>query len=129
MRLTFQGSDSVEETNVTGMTFLLTSGAPTATANACYLVYDRKAETIGLYNDAGTALVGTKGIGYSTTLQNSQCAVGYTLMTVASPNSIQFLLELFFKTPAFDGTQNVYLQTNEATGNSGLVWHGTWTVQ
>jgi len=129
VRLTFQGSDSVTQTNVTGMTMLVTSGAPTNTANACYLVYDRNAGTIGLYNDAGTALVGTKGIGYSTTLQNSQCAVGYTLMLVTSSDSIQFLLELFFKTPAFDGAKSVYFQTNEATGNSGMVARGAWTVQ
>ena len=108
---------------------LVTSGAPTNTANGCYLVYDRNAGTIGLYNDAGNALVGTKGIGFSTTLQNSQCAVGYTLMLVTSSDSIQFLLELFFKTPAFDGAKNVYFQTNEATGNSGMVSRGAWTVQ
>jgi hypothetical protein len=129
IRFSFQGSDSVTQTNVTGMTMLLTTGAPANTANACYLVYDRNAGTIGLYNDAGTALVGTKGIGYSTTLQNSQCAVGYTIMTVTSSDSIQFLLELFFKTPAFDGAKTVYFQANEATGSSGMVSRGAWTVQ
>jgi hypothetical protein len=132
-RFTFQGSDSAEQTNITGMTMLLTAGAPGNTANACYLVYDRYGDpaggTIGLYNDAGTALVGKKYIGYSTLLQNSQCSVGYTLMTVTSGTSIQFLLELFFKTPAFDGPKTVYLQTNEATGNSGMVSRGAWTVQ
>jgi hypothetical protein len=127
--LVFQGSDSVTETNVTGMTMLLTTGAPTNLANACFLVYDRNAGTIGLFNDAGTALVGTKGIGYSTNLQNSQCAVGYTLMTVTSNNSIQFEIELFLTAPAFDGTKTVYFQTNEATGTSGLVARGAWTVQ
>jgi hypothetical protein len=74
-RFTFTGSDSVTQTNITGMTMLLTSGAPTNVANACYLVYDRNAGTIGLYNDSGTALVGTKGIGFSTLLKNSQCSV------------------------------------------------------
>jgi hypothetical protein len=129
VRLTFIGSDSVTATNVTGMTMLVTGGAtPTSTANACYLLYDRNAGTIGLYNDAGTALVGTKGIGYSTQLTNSQCGVGYTLMTT-SGNSVQFLLELFFNTPAFDGAKNVYFQTNETTGTSGMVQRGTWTVQ
>jgi len=129
VRLTFVGSDSVSETNITGMTMLVTGGSTaTSTSNACYLVYDRNAGTIGLYNDAGTALVGTKGIGYSTQLTNSQCAVGYTLMT-ESGDSVQFLLELFFTTPAFDGAKTVYFQTNEATGNSGMTQRGTWTVQ
>jgi len=130
---TFQGSDSVEQTNISSMNVLLTTGAPGNTANACYLVYDRYGDpaggTIGLYNDAGTALVGKKYIGFSTLLQNSQCSVGYTLMTVTSGTSVQFLLELFFKTPAFDGPKTVYLQTNEATGNSGMVSRGAWTVQ
>lgn len=125
----FQGSDSVEETNLTGMNILVTSGAPNNTASACYLVYNRSAGSIGLYNDAGTVLVGTKGIGYSTNLQNSQCSVGYTLMTVISGTSIQFELQLFFTTPEFDGAKSVYLETNEATGSSGMVYLGSWTVQ
>ena len=29
----------------------------------------------------------------------------------------------------YDGPKSVYLQTNEATGNSGLVARGIWTVQ
>jgi hypothetical protein len=125
----FSGADSVTQTNITGMNFLFTTGAPNNTANGCYLVYSRSAATIGLYNNAGTALVGTKGIGYSTTLENSQCAVGYTDMLVTGLDTITFTLQLFFATPAFDGTQDIYFQTNEATGNSGLVFAGTWTVQ
>jgi hypothetical protein len=125
----FQGSDSVTETNITGMNFLFTNGTPTHTANSCYLVYNRSAGTIGLYNNAGTAPVGTKGIGYSTQLENSQCAVGYTDMIVSGTDTIQFTLQLFFTTPGFDGNRAIYFQTNEATGNSGMVYAGTWTVQ
>ena len=38
---TFTVSDSTSQLNITGMSMLITSGAPTSLANACYLVYNR----------------------------------------------------------------------------------------
>jgi hypothetical protein len=73
---TFTVSDSSTQSNIVGMSMLITAGAPTAQANACYLSYNRTNSTIGLYDDGGTTVT-TKGIGSSTTLQNTQCAVGY----------------------------------------------------
>jgi len=123
---TFSASDSVTQTNISGMSMLITTGSPANIANACYLIYDRTAATIGLYDNAGTTL-STKGIGSSATLQNSQCAVGYTVM-VTSANSVLFTINLAFK-PAFNGAKTVYLQANEPATNSGFVARGTWTVQ
>jgi hypothetical protein len=120
-------SDSANWANITGVVILFTSGAPSSTTNACYLVYDRTGSTIGLYNDAATSLT-TKAIGSSSTMQNSQCAVGYTVMT-NSGNSVFFAIEIAFKTPAFNGAKTVYLQANEPNTNSGFVSRGTWTVQ
>ncbi|MEQ1883798.1 MAG: SBBP repeat-containing protein [Bryobacteraceae bacterium] len=124
--LTFSVSDSVSQVNISGMSMLFTNGSPANLANACYLVYDRAAATIGLYNNAGTS-VSTKAIGSSATLQNSQCAVGYTVMTT-SGNSVLFTINLAFK-PAFNGVKSVYLQANEPSINSGWVLRGSWTVQ
>ncbi|MEQ1947581.1 MAG: SBBP repeat-containing protein [Bryobacteraceae bacterium] len=123
---TFSVSDSVSQANISGLSMLFTSGSPGNLANACYLVYDRAASTIGLYNDAASA-ISSKGIGSSATLQNSRCAVGYTVMTT-SGNSVLFTINLAFK-PAFNGAKSVYLQANEPSINSGWVLRGSWTVQ
>ena len=123
---TFTVSDSSAQENISGMAMLITTGAPTNLANACYLLYDRVTSTIGLYDDSGTTL-STKGIGSASNLQNSQCAVGFTVMT-ASGNSVFFTINVVFKWPAFIGTKTVYLQALEPNAASGWVARGTWTV-
>ncbi len=121
---TFTVSDSATQSNISGMSMLFTTGAPSALANACYLVYNRTAATIGIYNDAATTL-STKPIGSSADLLNTQCAVGYTVMTT-SGTSVIFSINLLFRT--FSGAKSVYLQANEPNGSSGWVQRGTWTV-
>jgi hypothetical protein len=123
---TFTVSDSSFAGNISGMSMLLTSGAPSNIANACYLVYDRAASTIGLYDDGGTVL-STKALGSSATLQNSQCAVGYTVMYV-SGNSVLFSINLLLKSGTFSGSKAVYLQAIEPTSSSGWVQRGSWSV-
>jgi hypothetical protein len=123
----FTVSDSSSQTNLNGMTMLITSGAPIDTANACYLVYNRTAATIGLWDDTGNTTLSTKGIGSSANLVNSQCAVGYTVMYV-SGNSIQLSIQLVFNTSNFAGAQSIYLEANEPSSNSGFVYQGGWTV-
>ncbi len=122
---TFTVSDSVSEQNIIGMSMLFTPGAPTNLANGCYLLYTRSPATIGLYNDAGTTL-STKPQGSSANLQNSQCAVGFTVRTT-SGNSMALTIQVVFKA-AFAGAKTVYLQANEPNTNSGWVQRGTWTV-
>jgi hypothetical protein len=123
---TFTVSDSATDLNIIGMNLLLTAGSPANLANACYLWYNRTASTIGLYANDGVTL-NTKGIGSASTLQNSQCAVGFTTMTT-SGNSVLFTINLVFKSPAFQGAKTVYLQALEPNTSSGWVARGTWTV-
>ncbi len=123
---TFTVSDSVSSANLDGLAALFTVGAPANTANACSVVYNFTAGTVGLYADDGVTL-NTKGLGYSTTLQNSQCAVGYTGASLTA-NSIVFTIEIQFKA-AFDGPKTVYLEANEASSSSGWVSRGAWTVE
>jgi hypothetical protein len=122
----FTVSDSATDLNIVGMNMLITSGSPANLANACYLLYDRTAGTIGLYGDDGVTL-GAKGVGSAATLENSQCAVGYTVMNT-SGNSVLFTINLVFKSPAFSGAKTVYLQALEPNSSSGWVSRGTWTV-
>jgi hypothetical protein len=123
---TFSVSDSSAQENISGMTMLITAGAPSNLVNACYLFYNRVSSTIGLYDDSGTVL-STKGIGSASNLQNSQCAVGFTVM-VTSGNSVSFTVNVVFKSPAFSGVKTVYLQALEPNTSSGWVSRGAWTV-
>jgi hypothetical protein len=122
----FTVSDSATQTNIVGMSMLFTTGSPANVANACYLFYNRTTSTIGLYGDDGVTL-STKGIGSSANLQNSQCAVGYTVM-ITSLNSVTFTINVVFRSPAFNGLKTVYLQALEPNSSSGWVARGTWTV-
>ncbi len=121
---TFTVSDSMNSANISGMSMLFTSGAPTGLANACYLTYNVAAGTISLYNNAGTAS-SSKPIGSSATLSNSQCAVGYTL-GYPSGNSVIFEIDLVFS-GTFTSPQNVYLDALEPSASSGWVSVGAWT--
>jgi hypothetical protein len=123
---TFQGSDSVQASNISGLSMLFTTGSPVNVTSACYLIYDRVGGTIGLYSDNGLSLA-TKPIGSSATLGNSQCAVGFTVANFTA-TSVQFTITVVFNSPAFSGLHNVYLQTNEAATNTGWVSRGAWTV-
>ena len=119
-------SDSASALNIVGISVLITAGAPSSIANACYVVYNRGSATISLYNDTGITL-NTKPIGSAANLQNSQCAVGSSGMTT-SGNSVSLLLNVVFFSPAFTGVKTVYLQANEPNTSSGWVSRGTWTV-
>jgi hypothetical protein len=105
---------------------LLTAGAPSSIASACYVVYNRGNSTIGLYDNAGTTL-STKPLSSAANLQNSQCAVGYSGMSTTG-NSVSLILNLVFFSPAFSGAKTVYLQASEPNTSSGWVSRGAWTV-
>jgi hypothetical protein len=123
---TFTASDSSSQSNIVGMTMLLTAGSPANLTNACYLFYNRSAATIGLYADDGVTL-STKGTGSAANLQNSQCAVGFTVM-ITSGNSVLFTINVVLKSPAFSGVKTIYLQALEPNTSSGWVSRGVWTV-
>jgi hypothetical protein len=61
------------------------------------------------------------------TLQNSQCAVGYTFTSI-SGNSLTFSIQLVFNTTNFAGAKSIYLDANEPNSSSGFVYVGNWTV-
>jgi len=122
----FTVSDSALDLNIVGMNLLVTGGSPANLAGSCYLLYNRTASSIGLYSDNGITL-STKGIGSATTLQNSQCAVGFTTVSIFG-NSVALTINLVFKSPAFSGAKGVYLQALEPNASSGWVFRGTWTV-
>jgi len=68
----------------------------------------------------------SEAIGSSATLQNSQCAVGFTT-SAPSGTSVVFTITLALQ-HSFSGSKSVYLLAQEPITDSGWVLRGTWTV-
>lgn len=99
-----------------------------ATANGCYLRYDRAANTISLFRDSdSTWLPVTPGA--NATVENPQCSVsGSTASAAASGNQITIALTIGFK-PAFTGARTAWTSVTDAIGlTTGWVLSGAWTV-
>ncbi len=82
---TFVYSDTQNPLNITGMAMLFSTTL--ATTNACYLVVDRNAGTIQLYYDNAMGS-SEKAISSPTVLQNSQCGIGATSITLSGLSNI-----------------------------------------
>jgi hypothetical protein len=94
--------------------------------NSCYVLYDRNLGTIQLeWDDLTGAEI--KPASSPIPLQNSQCAVGATSVTVAG-RSIGIMLDITFKS-AFAGMKKIYMYGANGDGsiNTGWVQKGTWT--
>jgi hypothetical protein len=116
-------STAVSPTDLTRISIAVTSSGA---ADACYVEYNRAAGSIGLYDNAGTTVT-TKLLGSSTTLQNNQCAIGYSV-AFFSAGTVTLNVQIVFKTPAFAGAKTVYVEGANTYGTSGYVSKGTWTV-
>jgi hypothetical protein len=95
--------------------------------NACYLYFVRSLNAVYLASDAGV-WQGPLTLGSAGTLQNSQCSVnpGASSFTT-SGNNLTLNLALTFN-PAFAGAKNIYMETENATLDSGWVKLGAWIV-
>ena len=120
---TFVFSDTQSASNLTTMAMLFsTSGS---LANSCYIVYDRIAATIRLFTDNAQGS-GSKPLGSTTVLQNSQCAVGVVSASSAGLSQI-VNISITFK-GAFAGLKNIYMFASEGALNTGWIQRGTYLV-
>ena len=123
--LQYSDPSGASNLTLTGVWFDVTTAS---TANSCLVYYARQTNTLYLSNDAGSAFL-TAGLGTSTTLQNSQCAlaVGSSSAT-PSGNTLTVNLAMTFK-PPFGGAKNIYMYAVNATATSGG-WQdrGDWLV-
>lgn len=96
--------------------------------SACFLFFNRPANTLQLLNDAGTIWSAPITVGAGT-LANSQCAVsGAGSSTALSGNNLTVNFALTFPA-AFAGDRNVYLLGIDSSGANSNWWlTGTWTV-
>ena len=121
---TFVFSDSQNAANLSAAAILF---APTlASANSCFVVYDRNRGTIQLEWDNVTG-ADLMPVGSSMTLQNSQCIIGASSVTISGLSNT-LILHITFKS-AFSGLKNIYLYGADSDGtiNTGWVQLGTWT--
>lgn len=119
---TMSATTPVSPSDVTDMTMLVTAAG---TSNSCHVRYDRATATIRLYDDAGTSYA-TKPLGSSAALQNSQCAIGYSVATF-SGGTINVSVQIVFKA-AFRGVKTISVGAENTWGITSPVSRGTWTV-
>ena len=94
--------------------------------NACYLRFDTGTNLLSLWNDAGTAAVGSVS-GGAVTVENSQCRVSLSSFSKYQLNNFDLTVSITFK--SFLGLKNIYLQAGDlAAASSGWQQSGTWTV-
>ena len=115
------------------------SSSPTlgvGAGSSCLVSYDRAANTLSLWNDAGdnsiAAIIGSRG-----TLSNSQCFVALEASTAQSIGNVLTLNLAMTFVPAFstgiggdalNGTKTIYVAAANAAGWTGWQTRGTWTV-
>ncbi len=120
----FQFSDTAGIADLTTVSVLFNSTA--TTSNACYITYNRAANSLVLWTDGGTD-PGTSITPGAGSAQNSQCLLnGAGSSTAVSGNVLTLNLAITFRN--FGGTQNIYLQAASQSGATGWVQEGVWTV-
>ena len=121
---TFVFSDSQDAANLTVAAMLF---APLLDVqNSCSAVYDRNLGVIQLEWDSVMG-ADAKPVGSSTPLENSQCVIGATSVTVTARYT-SITLDIVFK-GGFAGPKNIYMYGADGDGtiNTGWVQKGTWT--
>jgi hypothetical protein len=123
---TFTFSDSQSAANISNMAMLFSS-SPTSLTNACYLLYNSSTQMVSLFYDNMNGQ-NVRPASSSAPLQNSQCNAG-ALTVISSGLSTTIAVNIAF-TPAFAGTQNVYMYASDSSDgvNTGWVQKGTWMV-
>lgn len=96
---------------------------------ACYFTYERALNRFSLFNDAGTGIQATISPGASGSVENSQCRIsGSGLSVQTSATTITLSLPLTFKS-GFAGAKTVYVSAVDSTSlSSGWQNRGSWTV-
>jgi hypothetical protein len=97
-------------------------------AGACLVVYYTPLNTIYLYNDDATALLGPLTPGVAGTVSNSQCSVnGAASGGSGSGNTLTFSADITFA-PGFTGSKTIYgLVASKGGSASSFLNIGTWT--
>jgi hypothetical protein len=98
--------------------------------HTCRVEYVRATNALYLKNDAGTVFLGPVTPGGVGTLSNSQCALNASESAVSGSGNILTLRLALSFTPAFAGTQGIFMYADDRNGQTtpGRQQRGTWTV-
>jgi hypothetical protein len=124
---TFTVEDSGGYQNLFGMMVLITS---TGTAkDACMIMYDSGANRVELADESGSSFPYALALPSSGTIQNDQCALFGTGISVSGSGSTLALTVPITFSSSFVGTKSVMLYTREFSGvAAGWDARGTWVV-
>lgn len=107
---------------------LLFAPSPTL-STGCAAVFKRSTESLYLWNDAGSALLGPVRPGQAATVENSRCSIngnGSTFSYTADENRLTVSVNIAFKN-GFRNLKNIYLQSADLSGtNTSWTLFGTW---
>ena len=122
----FVYSDSAGYQSLSGVHALFNTSV-TGT-NACWIYYDAVGKLLWLAGNDSSAW-SSIAPGSPSTIQNSQCQILGSGITVAgSGNNLTLSVPILFAT-SFSGTKNIYLTATDKSGaQSSSVSKGTWTV-
>jgi hypothetical protein len=106
------------------------SSAAYTDAHSCRGEYVRATNVLYLKNDAGTVFLGPVTPGSVGTLSNSQCTLNAGASSVSGSGNILTLKLALSFTPAFAGTQEIFIYADDRNGQTtaGRQERGTWTV-
>lgn len=126
-RLTFVGSDPDGAENIFRVYFLVnnSTGIP---VNTCHGFYDRPTNSMYLYNDSLTGLLGPLPVGTPGSIQNSQCRVdGATSFVSTAGNSMTVTFGMSLQGTYAATAKNVYIWFKDLQNNdTGWVQTGVW---
>src|SRR5579859_2027030 len=118
----FVYSDSIGYQYLSGVHALISSS--TANTNACWIYYDAAGRMLWLASNDTTSW-SSLALGSATTLQNSQCEIAGSGVSLAgSGNNLTLRIPIIFAT-SFAGAKNIYMDAKATSGaSSGTVSRG-----
>jgi len=120
-------SSNLGATDITKAWVWFNATLASSATGSCLVYYERPTNTLFLLNDAGTQWQ-PAAIGTAATLENGQCAIAVGSSTATLAGDVLTLqLAMTFK-PVFAGSKNIYMYTEGASGVSGWLDRGDWTV-
>jgi hypothetical protein len=96
--------------------------------NACWIYYDAVGKVLWLASDNAASWSST-AVASTTTVQNSQCQIaGSGISVTGSGANLTLNVPITFK-PAFAGTRNIYMSASDKSGSaSNYIQTGAWNV-
>jgi hypothetical protein len=121
----FPFNDANGAADIATVYILINSGL--STANGCYMVFNRGANTLSLLRDSDSAMLPLTP-GANTTVANANCSIaGSGVSVTAAGSQLTLVVPITFQ-PSFSGTRSIYAFVTDA-GNLSSGWQtvGSWT--